>query len=304
MNVPAPGTSYPQVLRTTDHTWWKSVAGVLLAISMYFLLSAVITQTVIGIGWSVTGRPGEFGDYYTSSIAFDRPIGMLATNLAIGSVIVVCFLLVKGLHGLQPRWLSSVQPRLRWGYLFVTAGVAMVVLNGFLVLSSLPLEPMDVSPQRGFWGFLVVIVLTSPLQAAAEEYLFRGYLLQAFGSLMSNPWFGVVLSALVFAFFHGVQNLPLFIDRFAFGLVAGALVLKTGGLEAGIAAHVANNLSAWLLAGLTSSMAEVRGLSTIGWVDAAFDVGGFAVFALLAWWVSTRFRLRSTVADTTARGAV
>lgn len=298
MTAPAPGTSYPQVLRTTDHVWWKSVAGVLLAISMYFLLSAVITQTVIGIGWAVAGKPGEFADHYAAAIAFEKPIGMLATNLAIFSVVGVCWLLVSTVHGLKPRWLSSVRPRLHWGYLLVTLLVALLVLDGVMVLSNLPLSAADFSPQPGFWGFLVVIVLTSPLQAAAEEYLFRGYLLQAFGSLVGNPWFGVVVSALVFAFFHGVQNPALFIDRFAFGLVAGALVLKTGGLEAGIAAHVANNLSAWVLAGLTSSMAEVRSQTTLGWVDAAFDVGGFALFAVAAWFVAARFRLRTTVADT------
>ena len=57
----------------------------------------------------------------------------------------------------------------------------------------------------------MVIVLTSPLQAAAEEIFFRGYLLQALGSLVAKPWFGVVVSSLVFALLHGTQNLPLFV---------------------------------------------------------------------------------------------
>ena len=88
----------------------------------------------------------------------------------------------------------------------------------------------------------MVILLTSPLQAAAEEIFFRGYLMQALGSLVAKPWFGVVASALVFALLHGTQNLPLFVDRLAFGLLAGLLVWRTGGLEAGIAAHVVNNV--------------------------------------------------------------
>mgnify|MGYP006199530179 CR=1 FL=1 len=44
----------------------------------------------------------------------------------------------------------------------------------------------------------------------------------------------------------------------AFGLLAGVLVWRTGGLEAGIAAHVVNNVCAYLLAGLTTSIAALK----------------------------------------------
>ena len=150
-------------------------------------------------------------------------------------------------HQVRPRWLSSVQPRIRWRYLLGCLVVAVVALNGVLLLSTLvDGEPLRFSPQPGFWGFLVVIVLTSPLQAVAEEVFFRGYLMQALGSLVAQPWFGVVVSALVFALLHGMQNLPLFVARLAFGLLAGVLVWRTGGLEAGIAAHIVNNVFAYV----------------------------------------------------------
>ena len=96
--------------------------------------------------------------------------------------------------------------------------------------------------------------------------------LLALGSLVAKPRFGVVVSSLVFALLHGTQNLPLFADRLAFGLLAALLVWRTGGLEAGIAAHVINNVFAYLIAGLTTSVAELKGISGIGWVDATFDV--------------------------------
>ena len=73
--------------------------------------------------------------------------------------------------------------------------------------------------------------------------------MQALGSLVARPWFGVVVSAVVFALLHGLQNPPLFVDRLAFGLLAGWLVWRTGGLEAGIAAHVVNNVFAYVMAG-------------------------------------------------------
>lgn len=106
----------------------------------------------------------------------------------------------------------------------------------------------------------------------------------------------VLVSSVVFAAFHGLQNPPLFLDRLAFGILAAILVMRTGGLEAGIGAHVINNIYAWGLAGLTSSIAQARGLTGIGWVDAAFDVGGFALFAVLAYLAARLLRLRTRTA--------
>ena len=48
---------------------------------------------------------------------------------------------------------------------------------------------------------------------------------------------------------------PIFFDRFAFGLVAGMLVILTGGLEAGIAMHVLNN---WLAFGIALAFGDTR----------------------------------------------
>ena len=90
-----------------------------------------------------------------------------------------------------------------------------------------------------------------------------GYLAQAFGGLFGRfgPAVGaavaVVVPAVLFALAHGLgQDLPIFIDRLAFGLVAGALVLLTGGLEAGIAMHVVNNFLAFGLALAFGDMTE------------------------------------------------
>ena len=99
--------------------------------------------------------------------------------------------------------------------------------------------------------FLIVIALLTPLQAAGEEYVFRGYLTQAFGSLL--PWRRVSLVLAVLAPGGAVRarprarpgRWPVFFDRFAFGVVAGILVIRTGGLEAAIAMHVLNNFFAY-----------------------------------------------------------
>ncbi|QGN33097.1 CPBP family intramembrane glutamic endopeptidase [Microlunatus sp. Gsoil 973] len=290
---PPSGVSYPQILRTTGYAWWRSLLGVLIALSLYFLLVGVISQGLILAGFAIVSPGGTFQAYYQKSIAFGTPAGVLGTNLGIAALIPITFLVIMVVHQVRPRWLGSVRPRLRRGYLLVTLAVAAVVLAINLVLSVIT-QKAHFDPVPGAWLYLVIILITSPLQAAGEEYLFRGYLLQAFGSVVKSPWFGIVISSLVFALFHGTQNLPLFIDRFAFGLLAAMLVTRTGGIEAGIAAHVINNVYAFGLGALTGTLSQTRGLQQINWTSAAFDVGTFALFAVAAWLVARAMRLRTT----------
>ena len=79
-----------------------------------------------------------------------------------------------------------------------------------------------------------------------EEYGFRGYLMQAFGSLTRSLRVAIVAHRRCCSRWPtALQNFPLFFDRFAFGLIAGLIVILVGGLEAGIALHILNNLLAF-----------------------------------------------------------
>ena len=51
-----------------------------------------------------------------------------------------------------------------------------------------------------------------------------------------------LVTATLFALAHGAQDPWLFADRLLFGVVASWLAWRTGGLEAPIALHAANNL--------------------------------------------------------------
>jgi uncharacterized protein len=292
--LPPDGATYPQILRGESYVWWRSLLGVIVGLALFLLITAVVSQALVTLFWATTAGYQPYREYFAKAFAFELPLGMLSVNIGLAALIPVTWALMAAIHQMKPRWLSSVQPRMRWRYFFGSLAIALVVLNGVMLLSTM-VKPLSINPQTGFWAFLVVIVLTSPLQAAAEEIFFRGYLLQALGSLVSQPWFGVIVSSVVFALLHGTQNLPLFADRLIFGLLAALLVWRTGGLEAAIAAHVINNVFAYLYAGLTTSVATIKAVKGLSWVDAAFDVGGFALFAVLAYLLSRLMKLRTRV---------
>lgn len=181
-----------------------------------------------------------------------RPLD-LAITLGSLAVMVPSALLGYRLAGLRPAGLiSSVRARLRWRWLwaclpwgFLTILVALGIGLALDLAAGERLAPVW-TPWPTLAASLVVIVLLVPFQAAAEEYVFRGVLVQALGSwLPQRAWAGVIVVLVptgLFVLGHGYGLWGL-ADVGAFGLAAMWLVLRTGGLEAAIALHVANNVT-------------------------------------------------------------
>lgn len=287
---PPSGVGYPLVLRRPG-AGMVAGFGALLAFSAFAVLVPVISALVLRVGFLVRGG-GDFAAYQRTASAYELPEGPAAGHLALAALIPVVLLLVRYLHRVRPRWVASVQPGVRWRYLLATFAVAAVLLNAVLWASfAVRGVPEFHAGQTGWPAFLVMVLVTSPLQAAAEEVFFRGYLLQTIGSASGRAWVGVVGSAVVFALLHGLQNPALFTHRLVFGLIAGALVVVTGGLEAGVAAHVVNNLAAYGYAMFTTSLAALRGVTSIAWDEAAWNIAGFALFGVAAWWIGRRMRV-------------
>ena len=297
------GVEFTGVLRTPHATPALALMGVLIGIGSFFAFTPVVTQ-LLGAGyWLALGRPGTFADTYASLLAYEVPFGMVAAQLGIALLIPISAALVLTLHHVRPAYLFSVRPGMRWRPFVVFLGVALVTLNGVLwINNAIAGKPFVVAPQPGFAGFLVAILLTSPLQAAAEEVFFRGYLLQALGSLSSNRWVGILASALLFALFHGVQNGWLFASRFAFGVLAAVLVVYVGGLEAGIAAHVVNNVFAFVYAGLSTGIAQLKATTEVTPGDALGEVVMYAVFTAAALGVARLLRLQRVTGASTVAG--
>lgn len=280
---------YHRLLLTPTYRWWRPLLGLAIFGATFAVLTIGVTVAFIVADLVRTGGPVEAAiDRFGSDM---DPLFLLGTNLGLAVAIPAAVLAVVAAHRMRPGWLSSVQGRLRWGLLLRMSALAllMVVLFTFIGGWLLPvddgalgIEDLQVVPLSTWLGFAVVIVLTTPLQAAAEEYAFRGYGMQALGALFRTPWVGAIVTSLAFAFAHGTQNMPLFLDRLAFGLIACWLVVRTGGLEAAIAMHVMNNMVVFLISAAFDQVGDTLEVSSIPWIAVVIDVAQMAVFALLA----------------------
>lgn len=293
--------TYPLILRTRDYAWWKPLVGLLFG-AMVFFMAQILLFVLIIIGAVVDGGSTSLGDRIEQAARLDTvtPWSMLYLNLGLASLILVSWLVVRVVHGLPLRWLASVRPGIRWKFLFACTGVAVVALVISLIVGAfLPGDADGVSGTAAFptgqlLATAVVILLTTPLQAIGEEYGFRGYLMQAFGSFSGSRVVAVVLSSGLFALAHGTQNVPLFFDRFAFGLTAGILVILVGGLEAGIALHVLNNLLAFGFAIAFDQLDSTLTVSEASWWQLVLTVTQNGIFIGLVLLVARRMGLRTT----------
>lgn len=294
---PPSAVPYPRVLPNGPFLGMTVVFGILLGFSAYALLIPVANQLFLRIGFALRGG-GDWAAYAADAGAYRLPDGPVAGHLALALLIPISLLLTRYVHGLRPRWLASVQPGMRWRYLLMTVVVAAVLLNAVIWAQwGLGEMPVWTNGQPGWVSFLLLIAVSSPLQAAAEEFFFRGYLLQAIGSATGRAWVGVVGSALLFALMHGLQNPALFAHRLVFGLVAGALVVLTGGLEAAIGAHIVNNISSYVYALFSVTVEGLRTVTGISWAEAGWNILAFAVFGLAAWWLARTLNLAMTTPD-------
>ena len=288
---PDPDVDYTQVLAGPGQRAATTVAGLTAVVLGFFIIYPGIAGLICYAGWLARGRPGIWAAYYPAAVTFQYPEGMVAAHLGLASLIVMSMLMVRFVHQRRPVWLSSVQPGLRWRYLLIVAVVSAIVLN----LAYWPFAgkaDFHWNPQPDVWIWLVIIVLTGPLQAAGEEYLFRGYLMQVLGSFLHRPWVVVLISGAVFTIAHGLnQSLLLMFVRFVFGCVMGTLVVTTGGLEAAIAAHAVNNLFTFGYASLSGGVAASIAMTDLSWTMAASNILAYVVIGLIAWRIGVAMKV-------------
>ena len=293
-------TPYHLMLRTWTYSWWRPVVGLLLLLVGMLVVVPILFVPVLVAGVAVESGATDaqtLVDAIESALSLQdvTAAGLLWLNLTLGGMILWTWMLVRVLHNLRPRWLASVRPRLRWRFLLACLGLSVVALVAQVVVMALLPDSGD--PSMGAelneitgrtLALILVVVLTTPLQAAGEEYAFRGYLLQAVGSLSNSKWVAILVSATLFAMAHGLQNFPLFFDRFMFGAIAAWLVIRTGGLEAGIALHVLNNLLAFGGAILLGDVTEMLNVSEISWWNIPVTLTQSVVYVVLVLWVARR----------------
>jgi membrane protease YdiL (CAAX protease family) len=258
--VPPP-LHFPQLLRALpSYRWWKPLVALLLASVLW-----VIFQTVVGgigvvielfLGGIRVDTPAHLTTDVTTFLTIDtgNPLSIVA-GLGGVATLLAAVLLAYRIVGLRPiAVLRSVAFRLRWGWMALCLIPALLLTLAATAVGLVGGGALDAPtvPLGTFLLCAVLIIVLTPIQAAAEEFAFRGLLLQMFGSWIRWAVIVIPLAAVIFAAAHTQYFGWATGDVFFFALVAGYLTWRTGGIEASIALHAANNTVAFLI--LASSL--------------------------------------------------
>ncbi|WP_409238897.1 lysostaphin resistance A-like protein [Streptomyces sp. PA5.6] len=284
-----PPLPYHRLARSTGrHRWWRPLVGTALV-----LAGALVAAVAVLLGGEIAGA---FLDRPVDKDGFHVWGGIGETGSALLSLALltpVVFLAARWAQRRPAGTLSSVAGRLRWDWLGRCLVVALpLVVASLGVMMLLPESAgggVDGSGGGTEWagwpdfllGLAMVCVLV-PFQASAEEYVFRGWLVQAVGAWCRTPWPALVPQALLFAAAHGWGTPWGFADLVVFGLVAGVLTVRTGGLEAAIGLHVVNNLLAMgVSAAIVGALASDETAADMDWMAVGVDVVMLCGYAAL-----------------------
>ena len=276
------GTPYHRLQRSDPrHRWWRPLLVGLVAAGLYVAAFALLAVVVGVVGLAVPSVERAVDRSFGADLDAGDPLS-LAVLLGMLALLLPAVLVAARLVGARPAGLvSSVAGRLRWRWLGAATLVAFAIWTPVMAVWTAveaargTLTVAHVVPGTSV-ELLVVTLALVPFQAAAEEYVFRGYLAQLVGSWLRHPLFAVLLPVPLFVLGHGYDTLGA-VDVGVFAVVLGWVTWRTGGLEAAIGAHVANNVVLMSLMALGLADPNATDVSVLGLVLSVATMTTFAV---------------------------
>jgi membrane protease YdiL (CAAX protease family) len=247
--LPAAGAEYHHFLRTPRARWWQGLSLILTFVVLYLTLSLVLSVGAIAFDVA-TGRL-DAGSLTEGRLTM-TPALLLATNLAPALMIPAGMMLQWGFFGQRPRWMHSVQGAFRWRLLARAAVFIVPLWAIYAVATTFAFSPAGTGRFTAeSLALLVIVLLTTPLQAAGEEYGARGLLTRAAGSWAADPrialLLGTMVSATLFTIAHGAGDPWLIVYYFVFAVSLSVVTWRTGGLELAVLIHGVNNVFLFVL---------------------------------------------------------
>ncbi len=231
----------------------------------------LFTLMLLFFGWQIVGiipiSVVAFmyaGDMETFMLSAGKNFSDLGINANLYLLLVIAtflfgllslFLGIKFIHKRKIVTLITSREKVDWGrffYAFIVwgiVGLCMVAIGYFM------------APEDYVWNFkpipffilLLISFLFLPIQTSMEELLFRGYLMQGFGTWFKNSFVALMLTSAIFGLLHGlnpeVEKLGWFIMVYYIGtgLALGIFTLMDEGTELALGFHAANNVVAAVL---------------------------------------------------------
>ena len=233
------------------NTFWRYFIGVIIPLVVSNVLGA-IPIAVVMIGYSLDGSAvpmkGGMPDFELMGIDLNLGFVLMLFPFLLGLITIIW--LIKPLHNRNFNTVVNGGRKVRWGRMMVSALVWLLIsaLWFFYSVRSDPGNFILSNTTNTLLILALLAVVLIPIQAAFEEILFRGYLMQGLAVLARNRWVPIVVTSILFGLMHSLNPevqefgfLTMMPQYIFFGLVFAVLTMLDDGIEIAIGAHAANN---------------------------------------------------------------
>ncbi len=265
------------------NAWWRYAVGIVLTLLIWMVGTAFLTYPFLN-------DPNSVATFAVSLLTF-------------GLLLLGVWLATAWLHRRPFSSLIGPSGRLNERRLLLGAGiwaglVVLVTLVGVIFMGVR--YTFNANFLQG-WPYLLLALVLIPLQTSAEEFFFRGYLLQGTGQLTKNWLVLSLLNGVLFTLPHLAnpeveQNnfLLSVLNWFLVGAGWTLITLRSGSLDYALGIHAINNLLLTVLFGYTGGgLPPIALFLTEGAQITLYDI--VVLFAALAvvYWLISRLESRS-----------
>jgi len=271
---------------------WRVLVG-LLIIGLCWIAGTVLVLS----GWVLVAwlRLGTLNAALADLEAFQQggtPLNIAVMLATFAGVWLGVAIALRVLHRQAFTTVLAPERRIRWRAFVLGIGLALVFAAPSTLVALAQSAPLRSDLVLGTWVlWLAPLIALIFVQIAAEEMIFRGYLLQQLGRLSRSPLVWALIPSLVFGAMHYDSTLPekgglVYVAVTGLmGLTLATLVWRSGSLWPALGLHLGVNTL-----GLTTVGAEGLMSGTQLWMYPGADlslmlrydlVGAAAMFAVV-----------------------
>lgn len=228
------------------YKWYKPLISLVLVLIVYFVFQIILLVVFNFIYGESVINGILFGGYETLNTS---DASVYFSYISIAVFIPAIYIASKIVRDRPFSSYASSRGGWNWKLYFKCLLIPLAV---YIIVNVISI-PFDNNPKTSTSQVSLITMVLSliliPLQCIAEEYVFRGALMQALGSWFKIPILAIVIQAIIFALLHSYDALGV-ISIAISGVVYGLLAWRTNGIEAGAAIHSINNLMGFYIVAL------------------------------------------------------
>lgn len=255
----------------------------------------VKTILLVLVGWQIIGLIPLFGTAYYYSDSKEKFMSSMATSFASLGInsnlylilviftflggLVFLFIGVKFIHKRKILTVLTSRAKLDVNRILFAFSV-WFIFGVFIFMINYVMTPEDFVWNFKLMPFIILVLISFlllPFQTSMEEVLFRGYLMQGFGTWFKKSFVALILTSVIFGLLHGANpevaklGWTTMVFYIGTGLLLGIFALMDEGLELSLGFHAANNILAAMLVTTNWSAFQTEALfidvsePTVGW---------------------------------------